>query len=440
MESIIDKVREKAQRWLDGAYDESTKAEVRRMLNNQDTTELVDSFYKDLEFGTGGLRGIMGVGSNRMNIYTMGSATQGLANYINKEFAHLPERKVVIGHDCRNNSRLFAEKAAAIFAANGITAYLFEDLRPTPEISFAIRKLSCQSGVMITASHNPKEYNGYKAYWNDGAQIIAPHDTNIIDEVNKIASVDDIKFEGNKDLIKILGREMDQLFLDAVKAISLNPEAIARQKDLKIVFSPIHGTTYKIVPEALRQFGFSNIINVPEQDVVSGNFPTVESPNPEEPKALKMAIDKAIATGAELVAASDPDGDRLGIAIRNDEGEFILVNGNQTALLITWYMVTQWKERGLLTGKEFIVKTIVTTELMKAIADKNGVEIYDTFTGFKWIASIIRELEGKKKYICGGEESYGFLPGDYVRDKDSVGAICMIAEIAAWARDKGKSL
>lgn len=440
MESIIEKVREKAQRWLDGAYDESTKAEVRRMLNNQDTTELVDSFYKDLEFGTGGLRGIMGVGSNRMNIYTMGSATQGLANYINKEFAHLPERKVVIGHDCRNNSRLFAEKAAAIFAANGITAYLFEDLRPTPEISFAIRKLSCQSGVMITASHNPKEYNGYKAYWNDGAQIIAPHDTNIIDEVNKIASVDDIKFEGNKDLIKILGREMDQLFLDAVKAISLNPEAIARQKDLKIVFSPIHGTTYKIVPEALRQFGFSNIINVPEQDVVSGNFPTVESPNPEEPKALKMAIDKAVATGAELVAASDPDGDRLGIAIRNDEGEFILVNGNQTALLITWYMVTQWKERGLLTGKEFIVKTIVTTELMKAIADKNGVEIYDTFTGFKWIASIIRELEGKKKYICGGEESYGFLPGDYVRDKDSVGAICMIAEIAAWARDKGKSL
>ena len=440
MESTIEKVREKAQRWLDGAYDESTKAEVRRMLNNQDTTELVDSFYKDLEFGTGGLRGIMGVGSNRMNIYTMGSATQGLANYINKEFAHLPERKVVIGHDCRNNSRLFAEKAAAIFAANGITAYLFEDLRPTPEISFAIRKLSCQSGVMITASHNPKEYNGYKAYWNDGAQIIAPHDTNIIDEVNKIASVDDIKFEGNKDLIKILGREMDQLFLDAVKAISLNPEAIARQKDLKIVFSPIHGTTYKIVPEALRQFGFSNIINVPEQDVVSGNFPTVESPNPEEPKALKMAIDKAIATGAELVAASDPDGDRLGIAIRNDEGEFILVNGNQTALLITWYMVTQWKERGLLTGKEFIVKTIVTTELMKAIADKNGVEIYDTFTGFKWIASIIRELEGKKKYICGGEESYGFLPGDYVRDKDSVGAICIIAEIAAWARDKGKSL
>ena len=440
MENIIEKVREKAQRWLDGAYDESTKAEVRRMLNNQDTTELVDSFYKDLEFGTGGLRGIMGVGSNRMNIYTMGSATQGLANYINKEFAHLPERKVVIGHDCRNNSRLFAEKAASIFAANGITAYLFEDLRPTPEISFAIRKLSCQSGVMITASHNPKEYNGYKAYWNDGAQIIAPHDTNIIDEVNKIASVDDIKFEGNKDLIKILGGEMDQLFLDAVKAISLNPEAIARQKDLKIVFSPIHGTTYKIVPEALRQFGFSNIINVPEQDVVSGNFPTVESPNPEEPKALKMAIDKAVATGAELVAASDPDGDRLGIAIKNDEGEFILVNGNQTALLITWYMVTQWKERGLFTGKEFIVKTIVTTELMKAIADKNGVEIYDTFTGFKWIASIIRELEGKKKYICGGEESYGFLPGDYVRDKDSVGAICMIAEIAAWARDKGKSL
>lgn len=440
MNEILENVKAKAQQWLDGAYDEATKEEVRKMLNNPDTTELIDSFYKDLEFGTGGLRGIMGAGSNRMNRYTMGAATQGLANYLNKAFADLPERKVVIGHDCRNNSRLFAETAAQIFAANGITAYLFEDLRPTPEISFAIRHLDCQSGVIITASHNPKEYNGYKAYWNDGAQIIAPHDTNIIAEVAKITKVSAIRFDGPADKIKILGADMDRLFIDAVKKISLNPEVIERQKDLKIVFSPIHGTTHKMVPDALRSFGFTNIINVPEQDVVSGDFPTVVSPNPEEPAALKMAIEKAEATGAELVAASDPDGDRLGIAIRNDDDQFILVNGNQTALLITWYMVSQWKERGLLTGKEFIVKTIVTTELLKEIALKNEIGFYDTYTGFKWIASVIRELEGKQKYICGGEESYGFLPGDYVRDKDSVGAICMIAEVAAWAKDQGKTL
>ncbi|HHU58809.1 MAG TPA: phospho-sugar mutase [Bacteroidales bacterium] len=440
MNEILENVKAKAQQWLDGAYDEATKEEVRKMLNNPDTTELIDSFYKDLEFGTGGLRGIMGAGSNRMNRYTMGAATQGLANYLNKAFADLPERKVVIGHDCRNNSRLFAETAAQIFAANGISAYLFEDLRPTPEISFAIRHLDCQSGVIITASHNPKEYNGYKAYWNDGAQIIAPHDTNIIAEVAKITKVSAIRFDGPADKIKILGADMDRLFIDAVKKISLNPEVIERQKDLKIVFSPIHGTTHKMVPDALRSFGFTNIINVPEQDVVSGDFPTVISPNPEEPAALKMAIEKAEATGAELVAASDPDGDRLGIAIRNDDDQFILVNGNQTALLITWYMVSQWKERGLLTGKEFIVKTIVTTELLKEIALKNEIGFYDTYTGFKWIASVIRELEGKQKYICGGEESYGFLPGDYVRDKDSVGAICMIAEVAAWAKDQGKTL
>ncbi|GAO27599.1 phospho-sugar mutase [Geofilum rubicundum] len=440
MENVLEKVKDKAQKWLDGAYDEQTKNEVKRMLDNPDATDLIDSFYKDLEFGTGGLRGIMGAGSNRMNRYTMGAATQGLANYINKEFAHLSEKKVVIGHDCRNNSRLFAETAAKIFAANGIIAFLFEDLRPTPEISFAIRNLSCQSGIIITASHNPKEYNGYKAYWNDGAQIIAPHDKNIIDEVKKISTVDKIKFDGDENLVKILGAEMDQLFIEAVKKITLNPEAIERQKDLKIVFSPIHGTTVKLVPDALKQFGFTNIINVPEQDVVSGVFPTVISPNPEEPEALKMAIEKAIATDAELVAASDPDGDRLGIAIRNDKNEFILVNGNQTALLLTWYMVSQWKERGLLTGKEFIVKTIVTSELLKSVAEKNSIECFDVYTGFKWIASIIRELEGSKKYICGGEESYGFLPGDYVRDKDAVGAICMIAEIAAWARDQGKTL
>lgn len=437
---ILEQVKAKAQQWLNGAYDAESKAQVKAMLENKDTTELIDSFYKDLEFGTGGLRGIMGTGSNRMNKYTVGAATQGLSNYINREFANLPEKKVVIGHDCRNNSRYFAETAAAIFSANGITAYLFEDLRPTPEISFAIRHLGCQSGIILTASHNPKEYNGYKAYWNDGAQVIAPHDKNIINEVNKITDVKSIKFEGNKALIKTLGAETDELFINEVKKISLNPDIIKKQHDLKIVFSPIHGTTVKIVPQALREFGFTNIINVPEQDVVSGDFPTVISPNPEEPAALKMAIEKAIATDAELVAASDPDGDRLGIAIRNDKGQFILVNGNQTALLITWYMLTQWKKLGKLTGNEFTVKTIVTSELIKQIALNNNIECFDVYTGFKWIAAVIRELEGKKKYICGGEESYGFLPGDYVRDKDSVGAICMIAEVAAWSKENGKSL
>lgn len=437
---ILQSVKDKANKWLVEDYDNETREKVNALLKNPDPTELIDAFYKNLEFGTGGLRGIMGVGSNRMNKYTAGSATQGLANYLKKEFNHLPEIKVVIGYDCRNNSRYYAETMANIFSANGITAYIFEDLRPTPEISFAIRKLGCQSGIIITASHNPKEYNGYKAYWDDGAQVIAPHDTNIIAEVNKIQSVSEIKFKGNPEKIKILGAEMDDLFLKQVQAISLNPEVIARQSDMKIVFTPIHGTTVKIVPEALRRIGFKNIINVPEQDVVSGDFPTVISPNPEEPAALKMAIEKAIAVNADLVAASDPDGDRLGIAIRNDNGEFILVNGNQTATLIVWYMLNQWKQKGRLTEKEYIVKTIVTTELIKRIADNIGVECFDVYTGFKWIAMVIRELEGKRKYICGGEESYGFLPGDYVRDKDSVGAITMLAEIAAWARESGKSL
>ncbi len=437
---ILQSVKEKANKWLVEDYDNETREKVNELLKNPDPTELIDAFYKNLEFGTGGLRGIMGVGSNRMNKYTAGSATQGLANYLKKEFNHLPEIKVVIGYDCRNNSRYYAETMADIFSANGIIAYIFEDLRPTPEISFAIRKLGCQSGIIITASHNPKEYNGYKAYWDDGAQVIAPHDTNIIAEVNKIQSVSEIKFKGNPEKIKILGAEMDDLFLKQVQAISLNPEVIARQSDMKIVFTPIHGTTVKIVPEALRRIGFKNIINVPEQDVVSGDFPTVISPNPEEPAALKMAIEKAIAVNADLVAASDPDGDRLGIAIRNDNGEFILVNGNQTATLIVWYMLNQWKQKGRLTKKEYIVKTIVTTELIKRIADNIGVECFDVYTGFKWIAMVIRELEGKRKYICGGEESYGFLPGDYVRDKDSVGAITMLAEIAAWARESGKSL
>lgn len=437
---MIEQIKAKAQQWLDGAYDNETKESVKKMLNDSDTKELIDSFYKDLEFGTGGLRGVMGVGSNRINKYTVGAATQGLANYINQQFSNLPERKVVIGHDCRNNSRFFAETAAAIFSANGITTYLFEDLRPTPEVSFAIRQLKCQSGIVITASHNPKEYNGYKAYWDDGAQVLAPHDKNIIDEVNKITDVKKIKFEADSSKIKVLGKEMDDLFIDEVRKISLNPQIIKKHHDLKIVFSPIHGSTVKIVPQALRKFGFTNIINVPEQDVVSGDFPTVISPNPEEPAALKMAIEKAIETNADLVAASDPDGDRLGIAIKDDKGEFILVNGNQTALLLTWYMLTQWKEQGLITGKEYTVKTIVTSELIKKVAENNQIECFDVYTGFKWIAATIRELEGKKKYICGGEESYGFLPGDYVRDKDAVGAICMFAEVSAWAKENGKTL
>ncbi|MGM0377169.1 MAG: phospho-sugar mutase, partial [Bacteroidota bacterium] len=361
-------------------------------------------------------------------------------NYLKKEFTGLEEIKVVIGHDCRNNSRYFAETVANIFSANGIRAYLFEDLRPTPEISYAIRQLKCQSGVIITASHNPPEYNGYKAYWEDGAQIIGPHDKNIINEVQKITDVDDIKFDGSEDLIEELGEEMDQKFIEEVASIALNPGTIARQKDLKIVFSPIHGTTVKIVPEALKRVGFENVIHVPEQDVVSGDFPTVKSPNPEEPAALELAIRKAEQTNAELVIATDPDGDRLGVAVRNEKNEFVLLNGNQTAILLTWYMLNQWKEQGKLTGNEFTVKTIVTSELIKTIADDAGVECFDTYTGFKWIAGVIRELEGQKKYICGGEESYGFLPGDYVRDKDAVGATTMIAEIAAWAKDQGKTL
>ncbi|MDG5800122.1 phospho-sugar mutase [Marinilabiliaceae bacterium ANBcel2] len=433
-------IRKRAEKWLDPLYDEQTNAEVKAMLDNDDPTELTDAFYKNLEFGTGGLRGVMGTGSNRMNKYTVGSATQGLANYINKEFSHLSERKVVIGHDCRNNSRYFAETVAQIFSANNITAYLFEDLRPTPEISFAIRHLKCQSGVIITASHNPKEYNGFKAYWDDGAQIIAPHDKNIIDEVANIESVSKIKFEGNKKLIKILGNEIDKLFIKEITNISLNKKIIENQKNLKIVFSPIHGTTVNIVPSALQEYGFNNIINIPEQDIVDGNFPTVISPNPEDPEALKMAIKKAEESNADMVAACDPDGDRLGIAVKNEKGEFILLNGNQTALLLTWYMITQWKKQGYIKGEEFVVKTIVTSEIIKTIADNNSIECFDSYTGFKWIASIIRELEGEKKYICGGEESYGFLPGDYVRDKDAVGSICMMAEIAAWAKDHGKTV
>ena len=439
-ENIPAQVIEKANQWLNGKYDDETKATVKRMLDADDPSELIDAFYKDLEFGTGGLRGVMGIGSNRMNRYTVGTATQGLANYLKKEFSSLPEIKVVIGYDCRNNSRYFAETAANIFSANGIRAFIFEDLRPTPEISYAIRELKCQSGIILTASHNPKEYNGYKAYWEDGAQILGPHDKNIINEVQSITDVADIKFDGNDELIETLGAAMDEKFLQEVTALSYNPDVVQRQKDMKIVFSPIHGTTVKMVPAALERMGFRNVIHVPEQDVVSGDFPTVISPNPEEPAALEMAINKAEETNADIVIATDPDGDRLGIAVRDEKGEFVLVNGNQTAILLTWYMLNQWKEKGMLTGKEFTVKTIVTSELIKTIADKAGVECFDTYTGFKWIAGVIRENEGIKKYICGGEESYGFMPGDYVRDKDSVGSIVMIGEIAAWAKDQNKSV
>lgn len=439
-QDLLKSVTAKAQSWLTPEYNAETRKEVQRMLDNEDKTELIESFYKDLEFGTGGLRGIMGAGSNRMNIYTVGAATQGLSNYLKKEFANLPEIKVVIGHDCRNNSRKFAEISADIFSANGIKVYLFDDLRPTPEISYAIRKLGCQSGIVLTASHNPKEYNGYKAYWDDGAQVVSPHDKNIIAEVNKIRSASEIKFKGNKALIEIIGKKIDDQFIADLLTLSLSPEAIKRHNDIKIVYTPIHGTGVRLIPAGLNALGFTNIIHVPEQDVVSGDFPTVVSPNPEEPAALNLAVKKAQETGAELVMASDPDADRVGIAVKNDKGEFILVNGNQTLLLCLYYRMIRWKESGKMQGNEYVVKTIVSTELAKTIADRNGIEIYDCYTGFKWIAAVIGENEGKKQYIGGGEESYGFLAEDFVRDKDAVSTCMLIAEIAAWAKDNGKTI
>ncbi len=429
----------KAQSWLSPVYDESTRKEVLRMLENPDKTELIDSFYKDLEFGTGGLRGIMGAGTNRMNIYTAGAATQGLANYLKQNFAGLPEIKVAIGHDCRNNSRLFAESSAGILAANGIRAMLFEDLRPTPEMSFAIREYGCQSGIIITASHNPKEYNGYKAYWDDGSQIVEPHDVNIINEVKTIRP-ENILFNGPKDLVTLLGAETDQKFLEKVKSASLSPEVVNRYKDLKIIYTPIHGTGVKLVPMALEAFGFTQIIHIPEQDVVSGDFPTVISPNPEEPAAMEMAMARAYETDAELVLATDPDADRIGVMVKNHHGKYVIINGNQTAMLFIYYIVTKMKENGSLRGNEFVVKTIVSTELIAEMAVRNNVEIFDVYTGFKYIAEVIRENEGVKKYIGGGEESFGFMPADFVRDKDAVTSCALMAEIAAWAKSKGKSL
>nr|WP_314636445.1 phospho-sugar mutase [uncultured Porphyromonas sp.] len=438
---FLAQVRAKATGWLASGYDAETRAEVQRLLDNPDTTELVEAFYKDLEFGTGGLRGIMGVGSNRMNRYTVGAATQGLANYLKREFASLPQISVAIGHDCRNNSDVFARIAAEVFSANGIKVYLFESLRPTPEVSFAIRELGCQSGVMITASHNPKEYNGYKAYWSDGAQMIAPHDRNTIIEVNKVTKVEDIHFEARPELIQIIGEEIDRKFIERVASLS-DPqrEVIARHHDLKIVYTPIHGTGVRIIPAALRAIGFTHIINVPEQDVVSGDFPTVYSPNPEEPAALELAIARAEATGADLVLASDPDADRIGVAVRNNEGKMVLINGNEICALLVYYAIMSRKESGLLQSEDYVVKTIVTTELIRAIAQRNEVTLFDCYTGFKWIADVIRQNEGKRHYIGGGEESYGFLREDFIRDKSSVSACCMFAELAAWARDRGMSI
>ena len=429
----------KAKQWLTPVFDADTQATVKGMLDSEDKTELIESFYKNLEFGTGGLRGIMGAGSNRMNVYTVGMATQGFANYLKKSFADREQISVVVCHDCRNNSRLFAETVANIFSANGIKVYLFDDMRPTPECSFAIRHLGCQSGVNITASHNPKEYNGYKAYWEDGAQVLAPHDTGIIDEVNKV-KVEDVKFDGNKELIEIIGEEIDKIYLDLIHGISIDPEVIKRQKDLKIVYTPLHGTGMMLIPRSLKLWGFENVHCVKEQMVKSGDFPTVVSPNPENGEALTLALRDAKEIDADIVMASDPDADRVGMACKNDKGEWILINGNQTCLLFLYYIIRNRQAKGLMKPTDFIVKTIVTTEVIKKIADKQHIEMRDCYTGFKWIAREIALSEGKQQYIGGGEESYGFLAEDFVRDKDAVSACSLLAEICAWAKDQGKTL
>jgi phosphoglucomutase len=433
-------IREKAKLWLDDSFDADTRLEVENLLKEENQKALIEAFYKDLEFGTGGLRGIMGVGTNRLNIYTVGMATQGLANYLKLNFKNLEQPKVAIAHDCRNNSRLFAKTCANIFSANGFHVYLFDSLRPTPELSFAIRAFKCQAGVVITASHNPKEYNGFKAYWEDGGQLTAPHDKNVIAEVRKITSPLQVNFHPVKEHIEIIGEEFDEYYLDKLKSLSLSPESIQRNKDLKIVYTPIHGSGVFLVPAALKKFGFTNIINVPEQDITDGNFPTVISPNPENAEALKMAIDKAIQTGSDLVMATDPDGDRVGIAVRDNHNKLVLLNGNQTGAILIYYLIKRWEETGKLTGHEYLVKTIVTTDLISDIAQKFNVECFEVLTGFKYIAEIIKQNEGKKTFIGGGEESYGYLAGEFVRDKDAIMSCALIAEAAAWAKDKGKSL
>ena len=438
-EDILSIVKEKARVWLDSPIDEASKQAILQMMAKNET-ELIESFYKDLEFGTGGLRGIMGVGTNRMNIYTVGMATQGLCNYLLKQFRNNDEISVAIAHDCRNNSPLFAKITAQICVANGIKAYLFEGLRPTPELSFAIRQLGCQSGVVVTASHNPKEYNGYKVYWEDGGQIINPHDVNIIREVQQIKSIEEVKFEGDQEAISKLGEEMDALYIEEVAKQSLNPEVIKAHSKKQSQSAQKHGTGVRMVPRALKRLGFKNIYNVPEQDVVDGNFPTVVSPNPEESAALNLALKKPDEVGADLVMATDPDADRVGIAVRDNHGKLLLINGNQTAALLTYYLLSQWSERGKLTGKEYIVKTIVTTELIADMARHYEVPYYDVLTGFKFIADIIKKNEGKMTFIGGGEESYGFMIGDFVRDKDAVASCSVIAELGAWARSQEKSV
>ena len=439
-EKLLQEVTAKAQTWLSDSYDEKTRAEVQAMLDNEDKTDLVESFYKTLEFGTGGLRGIMGAGCNRMNIYTVGSATQGLANYLNEAFKDLDQISVVVGHDVRNNSRLFAETVANIFSANGIKVYLFEGPRPTPEVSYAIRRLGCQSGVNITASHNPKIYNGYKAYWDDGAQVIAPHDVNIINHVNAITDVSEIKFKGNPDLIQIIGEDIDGPYIEEIHTLSLSPEVCKRHHDLKIVYTPIHGVGRDIIPRSIERWGFDNIIHIPEQDVMSGDFPTVDSPNPEMPSAMQMAVAKAEEVQADLALASDPDADRISLVIKNTKGKYELVNGNQIQIIFHYYLMVRNRELGKLKGDEYIVKTIVTSETIAKIARKEGINMFDCFTGFKWIAQVMREMEGKGRYLGGGEESYGFLPETFVRDKDAVSSIPLMCEIAAWAKDKGMTL
>ncbi|MDE6354261.1 MAG: phospho-sugar mutase [Prevotella sp.] len=436
---LIAQCEAKAQQWLTPAFDEETRKTVEGMLADADKTNLIESFYKDLEFGTGGLRGIMGAGSNRMNIYTVGMATQGFANYLKKNFAGRDSISVVVCHDCRNNSRIFAETVANIFSANGIKVYLFDDMRPTPECSFAIRYLKCQAGVNVTASHNPREYNGYKAYWEDGAQVLAPHDTGIIDEVNKV-KVEDVKFAGNNELIQIIGEDIDKVYLERIKDICIDPAVIQRQKDLKIVYTPLHGTGMTMIPRSLKFWGFENVHCVEEQMVKSGDFPTVVSPNPENGEALTLALRDAKAMDADIVMASDPDADRVGMACKNDKGEWILINGNQTCLLFLYYIIINRKATGKMKDGDFIVKTIVTTEVIRKIAEKQNIEMRDCYTGFKWIAREIALSEGKQQYIGGGEESYGFLAQDFVRDKDAVSACSLLAEICAYAKDNGKTL
>lgn len=436
---LIAQCEAKAKQWLSPSFDEETRSQVQSMIDNTDKTDLIESFYKELEFGTGGLRGIMGAGCNRMNIYTVGMATQGFANYLKKNFKDKEQISVVVCHDCRNNSRLFAETVANIFSANGIKAYIFDDLRPTPECSFAIRYLKAQAGVNITASHNPREYNGYKAYWEDGAQVLAPHDKGIIEEVNK-CTIDDVKFEGNKQLIQVIGEDIDEPYLRMVRTISIDPEVIKRQHDLKIVYTPLHGAGRVIVPRSLAFWGFDNVHCVPEQMIKDGNFPTVDRPNPEIAEALTLGLRDAKKLDADILMASDPDADRVGMACKNDKGEWVLIDGNQTCMLFLWYIISNRKATGKMQPSDFIVKTIVTTELIRKIADKQAVEMRDCYTGFKWIAREIAISEGKQQYIGGGEESYGFLAEDFVRDKDAVSACSLLAEICAYAKDHGKTL